>query len=124
MSHKGKTQITFIFTATPEQAVEGDRLFQSHADWMAKTHHEEGKLALLRYNVAKGPEHSNPLDPSSKPTTNTCFALTEVYESPEGLADHWKQGQQNWPEFSDFMSWASQVDVKVLHGAPVIHSLW
>jgi len=124
MSHEGKTQITFIFTATPEQASEGDRLFDSHADWMGKTHHKKGDLALLQYDVARGPEVSNPLDPSSSPTGNTCFVLDEVYETPAGLEDHWKQGADNWSDFNAFMQWAGQVDVKVLHGSPVVHSLW
>ena len=124
MSHKGKTQITFIFTATPNLVQEGDRLFASHAEWMEKTHHRDGNLALLRYNVAKGPDLSNPLDPSSKPTGNTCFVLTEVYETPAGLEDHWKQGASNWKDFGAFMKWANAVKVAVLHGSPVIHSLW
>ena len=124
MSHEGKTQITFIFTARPDQVAEGDRLWASHAAWMEKTHHTDGDLALLQYNVVKGPELSNPLDPGSAPTENTCFALTEVYQTPAGLEDHWKQGAESWPEFSDFVAWAGEVDVAVLHGSPVIHSLW
>ncbi len=124
MSQLGKTQITFIFTATPDQVAEGDRLFASHADFMEKTHYREGDLALLRYNVSKGVDVSNKLDPSSEPTGNTCYALTEVYESPAGLADHWKQGSENWQDFGAFMAWASAVDMAVLHGSPVIHSLW
>ena len=124
MSHEGKTQITFIFTASPDLVGEGDRIFASHAAWMAKTHHHEGNLALLRYNVAKGPELSNPLDPSSQPTDNTCFVVTEVYETPAGLEDHWKQGSEGWGDFSAFVNWASSVNVAVLHGSPVIHSLW
>ena len=123
MSHKGKTQITFIFTATPDLVQEGDRLFSSHAEWMEKTHHRDGKLALLRYNVVKGPDLSNPLDPSSKPTGSTCFVLSEVYETPDGLADHWKQSGA-WKDFGAFMKWAGNVKVAVLHGSPVIHSLW
>ncbi len=124
MSHKGKTQITFIFTATPEQEAEGDRLFASHAAWMEKTHHREGQLAMLLYNVVKGPELSNPLDPTSKPTQNKCYVLTEVYANPAGLADHWKQGAETWKDFKAFVTWASKVKVAVLHGSPVIHSLW
>lgn len=124
MSHNGKTQLTFIFTAPPDKVAEGDRLFASHADWMEKTHHREGELALLRYNVVKGPEASNPLDPSSEPTGNTCFVLMEVYESPAGLADHWKQGAESWADFQAFMEWASGLEAKVLHGSEVIHSLW
>ena len=124
MSHQGKTQLTFIFTATPDQVAEGDRLFASHAPWMERTHPREGDLALLHYNVVKGPELSNPLDPSSAPTGNTCFVLDEVYETPAGLADHWKKGAETWDDFGAFVSWASSVKVAVLHGSPVIHSLW
>ncbi len=124
MSHEGKTQITFIFTVNPDQVAEGDRLFASHAAWMEKSHYRDGDLALLRYNVAKGPEVSNPLDPSSEPTDNTCFVLTEVYESPAGLADHWKQGSEDWRDFGAFIAWASSVNGAVLHGSPVIYSLW
>ena len=124
MSHEGKTQITFIFTASPSQVAEGDRIFASHAAWMEPTHHREGELALLLYNVVKGAELSNPLDPSSAPTENTCFVLTEVYETPAGLADHWKRGAADWGDFGGFAAWASSVKVAVLHGSPVVHSLW
>ncbi len=122
--HKGKAQISFIFTASPDPVPEGDRLFASHAAWMEETHHREGNLALLLYNVAKGAETSNPLDPSSGPTGNTSFTLTEVYQSPAGLTDHWKQGAENWQDFGAFVKWAGNVKVAVLHGSPVIHSLW
>ena len=124
MSHQGKTQITFVFTAGPEDVEEGDRLFASHKGWMDKTHYKDGELALLQYNVVKGPELSNSLDPSSEPTANTCFALTEVYETPAGLADHWQQGADSWQDMGSFVEWAQKVDVAVLHGSPVIHSLW
>ena len=124
MSHKGKTQITFIFTVPQDRVQEGDRLFASHAQWMEKTHHRNGELALLSYNVVKGSELSSPLDPTSKPTVNTCIVLTEVYETPAGLADHWKQGTTNWQDFGAFVEWAIAVKVTVLHGSPVIHSLW
>jgi len=56
---------------------------------MAQSHYREGEKALLRYNVVKGPELSNPWDPSSDPTGNTCFVLMEVYESEAGVEDHW-----------------------------------
>lgn len=113
-----------MFTAGPESTAEGDTLFASHARWMEKTHHKDGKLALLNYNFAKGPEFTNPLDPSSNQTRNTVYVINEVYENPEGLADHWKQGQENWSDFSAFMTWAAKVKVTVMHGGPVEHSLW
>ena len=124
MSHEGKTQITFLFTASPDQVEEGDRIFASHAAFMEETHHRDGELALLRYNVVKGSELSNSLDPGSAPTENTVYALTEVYETPAGLADHWQQGAEKWQDFQAFVAWASAVKVAVLHGSPVIHSLW
>ncbi len=123
MSHKGKTQITFIFTVGPEHVEESDRIFASHAEWMEQTHHREGELALLLYNVVKGPELSNPVDPSSEPTGNTCFVLSEVYENPAGLADHWN-GAPNWKDFNAFLEWTGNVKITVLHGSPVVHSLW
>lgn len=123
MGQKGKTQITFIFTATPDQKGEGDRLFASHAEWMERTHHRDGEFKMLLYNVVKGPELSNSLDPSSKPTENTCFVLTEVYENPSGLAEHWKSAG-TWQDFHAFVKWAGSVKLSVLHGSPVIHSLW
>ncbi|MEE8161768.1 MAG: hypothetical protein V3T61_09045 [Acidobacteriota bacterium] len=124
MSHKGKVQITIIFTATPDLVEEGDQIFESHAQWMAESHHREGEKALLRYNVSQGAELSNPLDPSSAPTGNTSFVLMEVYESQAGLDDHWRQGAENWKDFSNFGAWGSQCQVTTLHGSPVIHSLW
>jgi hypothetical protein len=125
MSHKGNIQITFIFTSPPELVDEGDRLFANHATWMASSHHRTGELALLRYNVVKGPELTNPLDPSSEPTGNTSFVLMEVYESAAGVADHWRRvAEGEWEKFSAFMEWANKIKVEVLHGSPVIHSLW
>ncbi len=124
MSHEGKTQISVIFTVPPDLVAEGDRIFASHAAWMERTHYREGELALLLYNTVKGAELSNPLDPSSEPSGNMNLTLTEVYATPAGLEDHWKQGAEGWEDFGAFMAWAGKVKVAVLHGSPVIHSLW
>jgi hypothetical protein len=91
---------------------------------MAESHHRSGELALLRYNVVKGPEITTALDPSSAPTGNTNFVLMEVYETPAGLGDHWNRAVTDWKDFGAFMEWASQIKVEVLHGAEIIHSLW
>ncbi len=123
MSQVGKTQITFVFTVSPDQVAEGDRIFASHAKFMNDTHHRDGELALLNYNVVKGKELSNPLDPSSEPTENTKFVFFEVYENPAGLQDHWGMAP-DWPDFGAFVDWAQKVKVDVLHGSPVVHSLW
>ena len=116
--------IVMMFTAEPEHTAEGDRIFANHAKWMEKSHHKDGDLALLQYNVAKGPEYNNPLDPSSGLTGNTIYTLYEIYKNPEGLADHWKQGQENWEDFGNMMAWAGKVKPSVMHGVPIVHSLW
>ncbi|MBA3753612.1 MAG: hypothetical protein H0X01_05635 [Nitrospira sp.] len=123
MSLQGKTQLTIIFTCPPNLLAEGDRIFASHARWMRNMHHREGEKALLQYTVAKGPELTEPTDPSSKPTGNTSFILKEFYETPAGLADHWKQSS-SWEDFPALMAWASKCKVTTAHGAPVVHSLW
>lgn len=124
MSHQGNVQLTIIITAPPSLVEEGDRIFESHAQWMEQTHHRDGNLALLRYNVSKGPERANPLDPSSEPTGNTSYVLMEVYASDAAVADHWRMGAETWGDFQALGAWAQQCDVTALHGSPVVHSLW
>jgi hypothetical protein len=48
---------------------------------MESTHYRTGEKALLSYNVSKMKELSNPADLNSAPTGNTCFVLTEIYET-------------------------------------------
>ena len=70
MAYNGKTQLTFVIIAPPDQVKEGDRIFKSHASWMEASHHRDGENALLQYTVSKSPELSNPFDPNSAPTEN------------------------------------------------------
>ena len=124
MSHKGKVQLTFVIVAPPDQVAEGDRIFEHHAKWMADTHHREGEKAMLVYNVSKVPELSNPMDPSSEPTGNTCFILMEVYEGEAGIADHFQQAGDGWTEFGNFQKWIGACDATLVSSAPIVHSLW
>ena len=120
----GKTQITIIFIAPPNLVAEGDRIWASHAAWMERTHYKEGELALLRYNIVKGPELSNPLDPSSGPTGNTMFVLDELYENQAGLDDHWKQAAESWEDLGAVVECAGKCKVVTSHGGKVIQGLW
>ena len=124
MAHHGKIQLTFIITAPPAQVAEGDRIFQSHAPWMKSTHHQSGEKALLSYDVSKAPELSNPMDANSAPTGNTCFVLTEVYETEAGVADHFKQASSSWKEFPALVKWIEKCKVTGVPAAPIINSLW
>ena len=124
MSHAGKVQLTIILTATPDLVAEGERIFKSHAGWMERTHHREGEKALLSYDLSKGPELSNPLDPSSEPTGNTQFCLSEVYESQAGIGDHWQQAMEGWEDMSAMIAWAQKCNPVTVHAAGILHSLW
>lgn len=124
MSHKGKVQLMFLIVASPDQVVEGDRLFRSHAPWMETTHHRKGDKALLSYNVSKAPELSNPMDPNSAPTGNTCFILSEIYETDAGVADHFQMSESSWHDFPALVKWMGKCTVTGLPAAPIINSLW
>ncbi len=124
MAHKGKIQLTFVIVAPPDQVEEGERLFRTHGPWMEATHHREGDKALLSYNVSKTPELSNPMDPNSAPTGNTCFILDEIYETEAGVADHFQQAQASWQDFSALGEWLEKCTITGVSAAPIINSLW
>jgi len=124
MSHMGKSHLVIAFTVGPDDVAEGDRLFASHAEWM-KGHPREGDTALLDYTISKGAELSNPLDPSSEPTGNTTFVIDEYYESPAGVAAHWK-ASADWPEMSAAAAdwFAKAKAIVTLNDGKVVQSLW
>jgi hypothetical protein len=124
MDYRGKVHLTFIFKTDPANVAEGDRLFASHNAWMARTHHREGDKALLTYNVSKGADPSNPLDPASTPTGKTVYVLDEIYESPAGIADHWQQAMSNWEDFQAFIAWIQKGEGTAQHSGTVVNSLW
>jgi hypothetical protein len=124
MATQGKSQLLITFVATPEKVAEVDRLVASHAAWMAETHHREGSKALLSYNFSKGPELANPLDPSSEATGNTRYVLDEIYESPDGIADHWQQAQASWDDFGALVEVIAGSSPQSLHAGEIAASLW
>jgi len=104
MAYVGKTHLTFIFKAYATNVAEGGRLFKSHNAWMQKTHHRSGERALLTYNVSKGAELTEALNPGSAPSGKTVYVLDEIYESPAGIADHWQQAMNGWGDFQAFVA--------------------
>jgi hypothetical protein len=74
--------------------------------------------------VSKAAELSNPLDPSSAPTGNTCFILNEIYETEAGVADHMEQAMVSWQDFPAFLKWLENCKVTVVPVAPIFNSLW
>jgi len=124
MAKKGKTQLLITWVASPDKVAEMDRLVESHGSWMAKTHHREGSNALLSYDLSKGPELQNPLDPSSKNTGNTRYVLSEVYDSPAGIENHWREAQTSWSDFGAMVELLGSCNVQTLHGGSIAESLW
>ena len=124
MAKKGKSQLLITWVASPDKVSEIDRLVESHGSWMAKTHDRDGPNALLSYDIAKGPELENPLDPSSKSTVNTRYVLSEVYESPAGIDNHWRQAQESWSDFGAMVGMLASCNTQTLHGGSIAQSLW
>ena len=124
MTYHDKIQLTVIIIAPPDQATEGDRIFKSHSAWMEATHYRDGEKALLSYNVSKMEELSNPADFNSAPTGNTCFVLTEIYESKAGVLDHMKQANENWGDYPAFGEWLGKCKVTPVLAAFIFNSLW
>ena len=124
MANKGKTQLSYVIVAPPDQVGEGDRIFRSHAVWMESTHHRDGDKALLTCDVSKAPELSNPMDPNSAPTGNTCFILSEIYENEAGGADHFQQAMSSWQDFSALGKWIEKRKITGVPVAPIFNSLW
>ena len=81
----------------------------------------EGAVEL---QSVQGPELSNPFDPSSAQTGNTCFILSEVYESEAGVTDHFAQSMENWKDFSALGAWLQKCKVTGLPTARIVNSLW
>jgi hypothetical protein len=123
MSHIEKSHLVIMLTVGAEDVAEGDRLFASHGQWM-KGHPRQGDVALLEYTISKGPELSNPLDPSSEPTGRTIFVIDEYYESPAGIARHWQDSTDNFPELPALLAWGAKATVATLHNGTVLQALW
>ena len=124
MAYDGKVQLTFIINAPNDLVAEGNRLFDTHAVWMEKTHHRDGEKALHVYNVSRAPVLSNPMDIASASTDRTNFVLMEIYESEAGVLDHYAQAQASWSEFQNFVAWLGKCEVSIVSSAPIVHSLW
>ena len=124
MAKKDKTQLIITWVCSPDQVSEMDRLAESHGSFMSKSHDREGSNALLSYDLSKGPELENPLDPSSKSTGNTRYVLSEVYDSPAGIENHWRVSQESWSDFGAMVEMVGKCNPQTLHSGVIVQSLW
>jgi hypothetical protein len=87
-------------------------------------HSREGDTALRSYKISKGPELSNPVDPNSDVTGNTIFVPSEIYETPAGVAEHWRLAVESRQDLPAFMERSGRVHVRTLHSGEVVQGLW
>lgn len=112
-----------------------DALWASHAQFWEMTHLGAG----LSYEVDKGPQLSNPLDPSSAPTGNDIYVLHECYPADydhdatppltaqnDDIMEHWAYTAANWTGFNKIIALmgAKGVTVITLHHGQVVHANW
>jgi hypothetical protein len=64
------------------------------------------------------------MDPNSVPTGNTCFILSEIYETDAGVADHLQMSESSWQDFPALVKWMGKCTVTGLPAAQIINSLW
>ncbi len=124
MSNQGKIQLNYVIVVPSEEVAEGDRIFKSHGPWMEGTHHRSGEKTLLSYELSKAPELSNPFDTNSAPTGNTCFILSEVYETEAGVTDHFARAMEDWEDFPALVKWLGKCQVTGVPAAQIVNSLW
>ena len=84
----------------------------------------KGTRPFSTYNLSKAPEISNPMDLNSAPTGNTCFILSEIYESEAGVVEHFQQAMASWKDFPSLGEWLGKCKVTAVPAAPIINSLW
>jgi hypothetical protein len=124
MSLQGKANLVIFWTVDAADEGGWDRIFASHGEWMTD-HPREGDVALLTYTISKGPELSNPLDPSSEPTGRTSYVLNEYYESPAGIGAHWQAAMEKWADdLGAVMQASTRATVSTQHAGTVINALW
>ena len=124
MSLMGKAHLVIVWSVDASEEGEWDRIFASHGEWMTG-HPRDGDIALLSYTVSKGPEQSNPLDPSSEPTGKTMYVLDEYYESPTGITRHWEEAMETWADdLGAVVQGSARASVSTLHSGTVVNALW
>ena len=63
------------------------------------------------------------MDLNSAPTGNTCYVLTEIYESKAGPLDHLEQTPA-WKDFPAIREWFGKCKVTFVPAASIFNSLW
>jgi hypothetical protein len=63
------------------------------------------------------------MDLNSAPTGNTCFVLSEIYETRAGVLDHFEQ-TMSWGDYPAIRKWMEKCKVTFVSAASIFSSLW
>lgn len=131
----GNKTLTIVVITPPQYEAQFDNLWASHAQFWRMTHWGAG----LSYEVDKGPQLSNPLDPSSAPTGNIMYVLHECYPADydhdgappltaqnDDIMEHWAYTAVYWSGFNQIIALMQTpgVTVVTLHHGQVVHANW
>ncbi len=51
--------------------------------------------------------------------------VTEIYETAEGIADHFEQAGATWKEFPEMGKWVEKCGgMTAVRSSQIVHSLW
>ncbi len=118
---KNKKQLQYLWIFKPELKDIAKRVAEDHVKWMNETHTKQGDKALLMLNWSIGSEFKE-----GSETGNLSLILTEIYETQEGINDHFKKAQNNNSYFrDDFGDFESKCESHVkIDSSDVIYSMW
>lgn len=119
---KGMHKLTIMVITTEENVADGDKLWQSHQEYMRKSHQD----LLITYTLTKGPELQNALNPKSGPTGRTMYVLNEAYKTTQDIFKHWDKTAAEWKDFNNIIAWMTRPGTQVytLHDGVIQSSLW
>jgi hypothetical protein len=90
---KGDTSTIHLVWKVPageeEKAV--DAYWKKHEEWMRKSHSvgvDGAEPRLLSFNISKGEELTDPLNPESEKTGSILYIMSEIYAAPAGIKKH------------------------------------
>ena len=83
-----------------------------------------GRCGAAGLHRLQGPGTVEPVGPELGATGKTIFVLDEYYDSPAGIARHWQDAMDNWPDLSAVMAWSAKVTVATLHNGTAVQALW
>src|SRR5437764_277577 len=97
--------------------------------WPRRAQHQVRAVAMRGATAMSG---SRPYCSSSQREATTTPAKTAAwssessnYESPAGIARHWQDAMDNWPDMSSAVSaWSAKATVVTLHNGTAVQALW